>query len=46
MNDNLAKQVKRDLESAGFVINYDQSIWTPCQGLVWLGLFWNLKRVC
>ena len=39
-----AKRVKRDLESAGFVINYDKSIWTPCQGLVWLGLFWNLKE--
>ena len=39
-----ATQVKRDLECAGFVINYDKSIWTPCQGLVWLGLFWNLKE--
>ena len=50
VNDNFdtcltrAKQVKRDLESAGFVINYDKSIGNPCQGLLWLGLFWNLKE--
>lgn len=37
-----AKQVKCDLQSAGFIINNDKSVWVPCQGLVWLGLFWNL----
>lgn len=39
-----AQLVKADLESAGFVINREKSIWTPCQGLVWLGLYWNLMK--
>ena len=41
-----AKQVKSDLQSARSIINNDIDVWVPCQGLVWLGLFWNLvKRV-
>ena len=37
-----AKQVRSDLISAGFVINTEKSTWVPCQGLIWLGLYWNL----
>ena len=37
-----AKQVHSDLISAGFIINEEKSTWIPCQGLVWLGLHWNL----
>ena len=37
-----AKQVRSDLISAGFVIHEEKSKWVPCQGLVWLGLYWNL----
>ena len=36
-----AKQVQSDFISAGFIINEKKSIWVPCQGLVWLGLYWN-----
>ena len=39
-----AKQVKTDLQSAGFIINNDKSVWVPCQCLVWLGLLWNLIK--
>ena len=39
-----AKQVRSDLISAGFVINEEKSKWVPCQGLVWLGLHWNLAE--
>ena len=37
-----AKQVQSDLISAGFIINEEKSTWVPCQGLVWLGFYWNL----
>ena len=39
-----AKQVQSDLISAGFIINEEKSTWVPCQGLVWLGLYWNLAE--
>ena len=39
-----AKQVKTNLQSAGFIINNDKSVWVPCQCLVWLGLLWNLIK--
>ena len=39
-----AKQVKCDIQAAGFIINNDKSVWVPCQGLGWLGSFWNLIR--
>ena len=32
-----SKHVKQDLESAGFVINIEKSIWDPCNQLEWLG---------
>ena len=41
---NQAEQVKSDLQAAGFIVNDEKSVWVPCQGLVWLGLFWNLIK--
>ncbi|MEW8542467.1 MAG: reverse transcriptase domain-containing protein [Candidatus Thiodiazotropha sp.] len=40
---NTARIVYSDLVSAGFVVNQDKSIWTPCSVLEWLGYIWNLK---
>ena len=40
-----AKQVKTDLQSAGFIINNDKSVWVLCQCLVRLGLLLNLIKV-
>ena len=37
-------QVQSDLISAVFIINEEKSIWVACQGLVWLGLYWNLAE--
>ena len=39
-----AEFVRSSLEQAGFVINYDKSIWEPVQRLEWLGLFWNSEQ--
>ena len=39
--NKIAKKVKADLLSAGFVPNIDKSVWTPTQKLSWLGLTWN-----
>ena len=36
--------VRNSLEKAGFVINYDKSIWEPVQKLEWLGLFWDSEH--
>ena len=36
--------VRNSLEEAGFVINYDKSIWEPVQKLEWLGLFWDSEQ--
>ena len=41
---NQAEQVKSDLQADGFIINDEKSVWVPCQGLGWLGLFWNLIK--
>ena len=41
---NQAEQVKSALQAAGFIINDEKSVWVPCQGLVWLGLLWNLIK--
>ena len=37
--------VRNSLEEAGFVINYDKSIWEPVQKLEWLGLFWDSEQL-
>ena len=36
-----AEFVRNSLEKAGFVINYEKSVWPPIQRLEWLGLFWD-----
>ena len=36
-----AQSVRRDLYSAGFVINEEKSVWEPTQVLDWLGITWN-----
>ena len=36
-----AQSVRRDLNSAGFVVNEEKSVWEPTQGLDWLGITWN-----
>ncbi|CAC5423028.1 unnamed protein product [Mytilus coruscus] len=40
--ENMALQVKSDLEKSGFVVNNHKSIWTPVQIMEWLGFNWNL----
>ena len=39
-----SKQVKQDLESAGFVINIEKSVWDPCNHLEWLGFQIDLSK--
>ncbi|XP_071171021.1 uncharacterized protein [Mytilus edulis] len=41
--ENMALQVKSDLEKSGFVVNNKKSVWTPVQIMEWLGFNWNLK---
>ena len=36
-----AQSVRRDLYSAGFVINEEKSVWEPSQVLDWLAITWN-----
>ena len=40
-----SKHVKQDLESAGFVINIEKSVWDPCNHLEWLGFQIDLSKV-
>ena len=40
----VAESVYSDLVNAGFVVNQDKCIWTPCSVLEWLGHIWNLKE--
>ena len=39
MSDNILNT----LLAAGFLPNYDKSIFTPVQSIDWLGFTWNLK---
>ena len=39
-----SRHVKQDLESAGFVINMEKSIWDPCNHLEWLGFQIDLSK--
>ena len=41
---SLERPTQTDLQSDGFIINNDKSVWLPCQCLVWLGLLWNLIK--
>ena len=42
----VSSNVKRDLGSAGFVLNDEKSVWEPRQVIVWLGLRWNSVEGC
>ena len=42
----VSSKVKRDLGSAGFVLNDEKSVWEPRQVIVWLGLRWNSVEGC
>jgi hypothetical protein len=35
--------VRQDLESAGFFINKEKSVWEPSRRLTWLGFVWDLN---
>ena len=37
---SVSKAVKTDLGEAGFITNYEKSMWEPCQRIDWLGLTW------
>lgn len=39
----MSDSILNTLLSAGFLPNYDKSIFTPVQSLEWLGFTWNLK---
>ena len=36
-----AQAVRNDLDSAGFIVNDEKSVWEPSQVLNWLGITWN-----
>ena len=38
--------IKASLQSSGFVINEDKSIWVPTQEITWLGVKINLSSFC
>lgn len=38
--------LQKDLESAGFLINQEKSVWSPVRVLEWLGFQWDLNEGC
>jgi hypothetical protein len=38
-----ADRVRQELESAGFFINKEKSVWEPSRRLTWLGFIWDLN---
>jgi hypothetical protein len=38
-----ADRVRQNLESAGFFINKDKSVWEPSRRVPWLGFIWDLN---
>ena len=46
-NFNICKafpdRVRQDLESVGFSINKEKSVWGPSRRLTWLGFIWDLN---
>lgn len=43
---HVAEVVHRDLLAAGFLPNYEKSVWEPCSNLEWLGFMWNMNTGC
>ena len=39
----LSENIRKDLKSAGLVVNEDKSIWNPVKKLEWLGFLWDLE---
>jgi hypothetical protein len=39
----MSDKILNTLLAAGFLPNYDKSIFTPVQSIDWLGFTWNLK---
>lgn len=40
----MSGKVLTDLLSAGFLPNYEKSVWKPQRSLEWLGFVWNLNK--
>ena len=40
----MSGKVLIDLLSAGFLPNYEKSVWKPQSSLEWLGFVWNLNK--
>jgi hypothetical protein len=40
----MSGKVLTDLLSAGFLPNYEKSVWKPQSSLEWLGFVWNLDK--
>ena len=40
----MSGKVLTDLLSAGFLSNYEKSVWKPQRSLEWLGFVWNLDK--
>ena len=38
----ISKSIRKDLVSAGFIVNDEKSVWDPIQRLEWLGFIWDL----
>lgn len=41
----VAREIRSDLNKAGFITNDEKSVWQPCQSITWLGLIWNTSTV-
>lgn len=44
--EHMSTSVHSDLLKAGFLPNYEKSVWVPCQKLEWLGFIWNSVLGC
>jgi len=39
----VSDSIKKDLKSAGLIVNNEKSVWEPRQKLEWLGFLWDLE---
>jgi hypothetical protein len=44
MTKIVVKKFRKDLVSAGFIVNDEKSVWEPIQRLEWLGFIWDLRQ--
>jgi hypothetical protein len=44
MTKIVVNKFRKDLVSAGFIVNDEKSVWEPIQRLEWLGFIWDLRQ--